>query len=430
VALRIGLCGLGTVGQGVIQLLSRNQASIERQAGRPIRLVRVASRTAKPLVDLSGAAFSTDVFDVVRDPDVDLVVELIGGDAVPAELLNEAIRHGKHFVTANKAMIAIHGDALLPRAQEAGISIGFEAAVGGGIPIIKTLREALAANSVNWVAGIINGTSNFILSAMTGKGASFEDALTEAQALGYAEADPTFDVEGVDAAHKIAILSALAFDTTIALSSVYTEGINGVTAEDIDYAARLGYRIKHLGIARRSPAGVETRVHPVLIPDGRLLAKVEGVMNAVVVNSDAIGSSLYYGPGAGALPTASAVLADVIDIACNRTTRPLRLPSAGQRLGIADIETACYLRIPAVDQPGVLAKVAQILSHHAISIEAVIQREQAIRTTGATSWVPVIILTHRVREHSMNQALAAIQALPEVVGQIARIRVEPLDEHA
>jgi homoserine dehydrogenase len=428
--IRIGLCGLGTVGQGVIDLLRRNQASIERQAGRPVELARVASRTAKPLVDLGGATFTTDVFDVVRDPSVDIVIEMIGGDAVAAELFRESIRQGKHFVTANKAMIAVHGDELLPLAFEAGISVGFEAAVGGGIPIIKTVREALAANSVNWIAGIINGTSNFVLSSMAGKGASFEDALTEAQALGYAEADTTFDVEGVDAAHKLAILAALAFDATISFSSVYTEGISALSVEDIDYATRLGYRIKHLGIARRSQHGIETRVHPVLIPEGRLLAKVDGVMNAIVVNSDAVGSTLYYGPGAGALPTASSVLADVIDIACNRGIRPVGLPENGARLGIADIETAYYLRIPAVDQPGVLAQVAQILSQNAISIEAVIQREQAIRTTGATAWVPVVILTHRVRESAMTQALDTIQALPEVVGQITRIRVEPLDEHA
>jgi homoserine dehydrogenase len=428
--IRIGLCGLGTVGQGVIALLKRNEASIERQAGRPIRLTRVASRTAKPLVELGSATFGTDIFELARDPEVDIVVELIGGDSASAELFGEAIRQRKHFVTANKAMIAMYGDELLLQAYAAGIGVGFEAAVGGGIPIIKTVREALAANSINWIAGIINGTSNFILSAMAGKGASFDDALTEAQALGYAEADPTFDVEGVDAAHKIAILAALAFDTSISFPSVYTEGISALTAEDIDYAARLGYRVKHLGIARRSQQGIETRVHPVLIPEGRLLAKVDGVMNAIVVNTDAIGSSLYYGPGAGALPTASSVLADVIDIARNRGMRAVGIPDNGGRLGIADIETAYYLRIPAVDQPGVLAQVAQILSQHAISIEAVIQREQAIRMTGATSWVPVVILTHRVRESAMNQALETIQALPEVVGQIARIRVEPLDEHA
>ncbi len=428
--LRIGICGLGTVGQGVVELLQRNADSIALQAGRPLQLMRVASRTPKPLVDLGGALFSTDVQDVIQDPDVDLVVELIGGETQAAELLQAAIAAGKHFVTANKAMIAVHGDELLPKAYAAGIAVGFEAAVGGGIPIIKTLREGLAANTINWVAGIINGTSNFILSAMAGKGASFADALVEAQALGYAEADPTFDVEGVDAAHKLAILAALAFDSPLALSAVYTEGISKLTAEDIEYAQALGYRIKHLGIARRSANGIETRVHPALVPAQRLLAKVDGVMNAVVINSDAVGSSLYYGPGAGSLPTASAVLADVIDIACNRASRPLNISGSANRLGIEAVETAYYLRIPAVDQPGVLAQVAQILSLNAISIEAVIQREQAVRVTGATSWVPVIILTHRVQEAAMNKALATIQALPEVVGEIMRIRVEPLDEHA
>ncbi len=426
----MGLCGLGTVGQGVVELLRRNQASIDVQAGRPIELVRVASRTPKPMVDLGGAAFSTDLADVINDPQVDVVLELIGGEADARQLLLQAIEARKHFVTANKAMIAAHGDELLPNAYEAGISVGFEAAVGGGIPIIKTLREGLAANSINWVAGIINGTSNFILSAMAGKGASFDDALSEAQALGYAEADPTFDIEGVDAAHKLAIMAALAFDCPIAFPAVYTEGISTLTAEDIEYAQALGYRIKHLGIARRSARGIETRVHPALVPEQRLLAKVDGVMNAVVINSDAVGSSLYYGPGAGALPTASSVLADVIDIACNRAARPLSINGEADRLNMAEVDTAYYLRIPAVDQPGVLAQLAQILSQNAISIEAVIQREQAIRVTGSTSWVPVIILTHRVQEQAMNQALETIQALPEVVGQITRIRVEPLDEHA
>jgi homoserine dehydrogenase len=426
--LRIGLCGLGTVGQGVLELLKCNGAAIARQAGRPIEIVRIASRTPKPHVVPSGVAFTTDVADVVADAQVDVVVETIGGTEVAARLFQMCVDARKHIVTANKALIALRGAALLPAAQRAGISVGFEAAVAGGIPIIKALREGLAGNAILWIAGIINGTSNYILTAMA-DGRDFADALADAQALGYAEADPTFDVEGIDAAHKLTILAALAFGIRLDPSAVYTEGISRVSVEDIDYAAALGYRIKHLGIARRTAAGIEMRVHPTLIPERRLLAKVDGVMNAIVVNSDAVGSSLYYGPGAGALPTASAVLADLVDMARgNAVAVPADTGVAA--LPIGAVSTAYYLRIPAVDQPGVLAKVAQILSTNGISIEAVIQREQAIRTNGDKPWVPVIILTHRVVERSMDTAVAAIQRLDEVVHPITRIRVESLDEHA
>jgi homoserine dehydrogenase len=426
--LRIGLCGLGTVGSGVLSLLDSNGAGIMRQAGRPIEVVRIASRTPKPAVQPAGIPFSTRIDDVVADPDVDVVVETMGGVDAAAGLFSKCIEARKHFVTANKALIATRGAQLLPAARRAGILVGFEGAVAGGIPIIKALREGLAGNTINWIAGIINGTSNFILTAMAG-GDDFATALAEAQALGYAEADPTFDVEGIDAAHKLAILAALAFGIRLDADAVYTEGISGLGSEDLEYAAALGYRIKHLGITRRTPGGIEMRVHPTLIPEGRLLAKVDGVMNAVVINSDAVGSSLYYGPGAGALPTASAVVADLIDIARGNTVEvPADL--GVEALPMADVVAAYYLRIPAVDQPGVLAKVAQILSVNGISIEAVIQREQAVRLTGDVPWVPVIILTHRVVERSMDVAVAAIQALSEVVNPIMRIRVETLDEHA
>jgi len=425
--LRVGLCGLGTVGQGVVELLAVNAEGIARRAGRPVVLTRVASRTPKPEVDLAGAAFSTDLADVVAAADVDVVVETMGGESAARALMSDACDAAKHFVTANKALIAIHGQELLARARAAGVMVRFEAAVAGGIPIVKALSEGLAGNRIHWIAGIINGTSNYILSAMASDGASFADALANAQALGYAEADPTFDVEGIDAAHKLCILSAIAFDTPLQFEAVYTEGIGGVTAEDIEYAAALGYRIKHLGITRRTPAGVELRVHPTLVPETRLLSQVDGVTNAVVVNSDAVGASLYYGPGAGALPSASAVVADLVDVA-----RGNALPAFGQNgspacVAIDDIASAYYLRIPAADQPGVMARVAQILSAKEISIESVIQREQAVRADTGTAWVPVIILTHRVTERDLDQALGEIQRLDEVVDTITRIRVETLD---
>jgi homoserine dehydrogenase len=439
-ALRVGLCGLGTVGQGVVRLLAENATEISRRAGRPIELVRVASRSA-PRIDLGRTPFSTRVTDITGDPLIDVVVEVIGGYDAAEAVWQQAIKNGKHVVSANKALIAERGDALFARAAEAGVGVAFEAAVAGGVPIVKALREGLAANRIQWVAGIINGTTNFILSAMAarapsvpGRNASaqsaFDEALLEAQALGFAEADPTFDVEGIDAAHKLAILSALAFGTGFSMDGVYTEGIRDISSEDIDYAAALGYRIKHLAIARRSEHGVEIRVHPALVPERRMMAKVDGVMNAVVINSDAAGSTLYYGPGAGASPTASAVVADLIDIARGQWLAPTPRDEDVRRLPIEQVTSAYYLKIPAEDQPGVLAQVAQILSRHAISIEAVIQREQAIRSLGDRRWVPVIILTHRVREQAMNSALAEIQKLAEVVDRITRIRVDALDDHA
>ena len=428
--LRVGLCGLGTVGQGVVELLARNAFSIARRAGRPVVITRVASRTPKSEVDLAGAAFSTDLDDVVGAADVDVVVETMGGEDAARRLMSDSCRAGKHFVTANKALIALHGQELLAGARNAGVMVRFEAAVAGGIPIVKALSEGLAGNRIHWIAGIINGTSNYILSAMARDGVSFADALANAQTLGYAEADPAFDVDGIDAAHKLSILSALAFDTPLQFDAVYTEGIGRITAEDLEYAAALGYRIKHLGITRRTSAGIEMRVHPTLVPQTRLLSQVDGVTNAVVVNSDAVGASLYYGPGAGALPTASAVVADLIDVARGNALPAFAQDAAPARVPIGDIESAYYLRIPAADQPGVMAKVAQILSSKEISIESVIQREQAIRADTGTAWVPVIILTHRVIERALDEALREIQQLDDVVDEITRIRVETLDADA
>ncbi len=428
--LRVGLCGLGTVGRGVVELLARNADRIAHQAGRGIEVVRVASRTPRPAVDLGKAVFTTQIMDVVDDPSVDVVVETMGDVAASRRLFEGAVAARKHFVTANKALIATAGGELLPQAARAGVAVGFEAAVAGGIPIVKTLREGLAGNNVQWIAGIINGTSNFILTAMASEGRSFADALADAQARGYAEADPAFDVQGIDAAHKLTILAALAFDTPLDARVVYAEGVDRLTPEDIEYAHALGYRVKHLGIARRTSDGVELRVHPTLIPEERLLAKVDGVMNAVVVNSDAVGSSLYYGPGAGAQPTASAIVSDLIDLARGNAVEAPAPRGDVCCLPMSAVETAYYLRIPSVDQPGVLAKVAQILSVNAISIEAVIQREHAVRQDAGRAWVPVIILTHRVKEAAMDAAVSAIEALDEVIDRVTRIRVEPLDDHA
>jgi homoserine dehydrogenase len=432
--LKVGICGLGTVAQGVLEVLATNRESITRRAGREIRVTRVASRRAKPEVDLGGAEFSTDVHALAGNSDIDVLVELIGGEDTALELVTTALGRGTPVVSGNKAIVALHGNELLPLAAEHGAYLGFEAAVAGSIPIVASLNRSLAANQHEWLAGIINGTSNFILSAMTQGGRAFADALAEAQALGYAEADPTFDVQGIDAAHKLTILTALAFDVGFDFHSIYTEGISKLTAEDIGYAGQLGYRIKHLGIARRRERGIEARVHPVLVPDDHLLAGIGDAMNAVLVHSNAAGDTLYSGAGAGALPTASAVVADIIDIA--RGTARLPSPVVDTDLPIlpiAETESAYYLRIPSVDRPGAFARVATILSEREISIEAAIQREEArVRTGGREAgdgaWVPIVILTHSVREAVMNEALEAVQALPEVVGEIMRIRVEHFDE--
>jgi len=436
--LRVGLCGLGTVAQGVLEVLSRNAGVIARRAGRPIVVTRVASRRLRPEVDLHGAEFSTDVVGLAGHADVDVVVELIGGADVAVDLLRTALEAGKPVVTANKAAVARHGDGLLRIARAQGVPLLFEAAVAGGIPIIGSLTRGLAANEVEWLAGIINGTSNFILTAMSDRGEDFGTALAEAQRLGYAEADPTFDVEGIDAAHKLAILAALAFETGFRFDAVYTEGISRITPEDIEYARRLGYRIKHLGLARRTPAGLEVRVHPTLVPDTHLLANVNGVMNAVLVHGNAAGDVLYYGAGAGSLPTASAVVADLVEVArwsaCRNPAEGADIgdasasaPPAAPELPVVAIDgctSGYYLRIPSLDRPGVFARVATLLSEREISIESALQRAQAIHAETRDAWVPIVIVTQPVPERVMNDALAAVQALPEVVGEVVRIRVE------
>lgn len=428
--LRVGICGLGTVAQGMLELLRENGEHIERQAGRPIEVIRVASRTAKPEVDLLGAEFSTDLSAVTEDETLDVVVELIGGEGVALELVRSELSKGRTVVTANKAILAACGDELFSLADEHGGLLAFEAAVAGAIPIIGAVTRALAGNRISWLAGIINGTSNYILTAMAEQGTTFPAALADAQALGYAEADPTFDVEGIDAAHKLTVLGALAFGIGYRFDAVYTEGISEITVEDMEYARQLGYQIKHLGIARTTAEGVEMRVHPTLIPETQLLASVSGVMNAVVVSGDAAGETLYYGAGAGALPTASSVMADLIDIARgHRPDLPVMLDANEVHLqGIDAATPGYYLRIPSLDKPGVFAKVATLLSEQDISIEAAIQKEQAVHDDSEDAWVPIIILTQPVRESVMIQALKAVQELPEVVGEIHRIRVEHLSE--
>ncbi len=430
---KVGVLGIGTVGGGTVRVLKRNAQEISRRAGRGIEVVHAAARDLgkQRIADLQGITLTTDPFEVVNNPELDIVVELIGGDGVARELVTQAIANGKHVVTANKALIAKHGNEIFAQAQRQGVMVAFEAAVAGGIPIIKAIREGLAGNRIEWLAGIINGTTNFILTEMRDRGRDFADVLKEAQKLGYAEADPTFDVEGIDAAHKLTILAAIAFGIPLQFSKVYTEGISKLTSEDVSYAEQLGYRIKMLGIARRAAAGVELRVHPTLVPYRRLLANVDGVMNAVLVKGDAAGSTLYYGPGAGAEPTASAVVADLVDVVRMLTADPdNRVPHLAFQpdalsdlpiLAMADVETSYYLRLRAQDRPGVLADVTRILSDLSISIEAMIQK-------GTTDGIAtVILLTHRVFEKNMNQAIKRIQELPTITGDIMRIRMEQLN---
>ena len=422
--LRIGVAGLGTVAGGVVALLRDNADALARRAGRPLSLVRVASRSPKPGVDLGGAAFTTDL-NALHDPDIDVVVELIGGEDRALELVRRALQGGQSVVTANKAVLARHGGELLGLAQTQGAALGFEAAVAGGVPVLGALMRGLAANRVQEVAGIVNGTSNYILTAMAQHGVSFQAALSQAQAQGFAEADPTYDVEGIDAAHKLTILAALAFDMDFRFDAVYTEGISAVAKEDLSYAEELGYRLKHLAIARRVEGGVEARVHPTLVPESSLLAGVSGVMNAVWIDGEGIGPTLYYGAGAGAMPTASAVAADLIAIA--HGDAPACCTGAKQQpvLPIERVVSAFYLRIPSRDAPGVFAEVAAILGRYGISIEGAIQRPGAVRSgAGGASWVPIVILTAPVAERAMAAALQQVQELPEVVGDIARIRVE------
>jgi homoserine dehydrogenase len=430
----VGLLGLGTVGGGTLNVLVRNADEIARRAGRAITVTHAAARDYDPaqLEGLDRVEVCEDAFAVVDDPDVDVIVELIGGYSPARELVLKAIENGKHVVTANKALIALHGNEIFAAAQARGVTVAFEAAVAGGIPIIKALREGLAANHIEWIAGIINGTGNFILTEMRDKGRAFADVLAEAQTLGYAEADPTFDVEGIDAAHKLTILASLAFGIPLQFDRCYTEGISAIEPRDVAYAEQFGYRIKHLGVTRKTPQGIELRVHPTLIPERRLIANVDGVMNAVLVKGDAVGPTLYYGAGAGSLPTASAVVADIIDVTRTLTTDPgNRVPHLAFQptelsdlpvLPIADVETAYYLRMTALDRPGVVAAVASILSDGGISIEAMQQQQP----TAGELEVPLVMLTHRVREAQMDAAIARIEALDAIRGGVTRIRVENL----
>lgn len=431
--LRIGLCGLGTVGGGTLRLVTGKTAEITRRIGTTLEIVHVATRRPDPALAQSGIKVSTDVFDVARNPEVDVVVELIGGSDPALELVMLAIENGKHVVTANKALIATHGNKIFEAARKKGVTVAYESAVAGGIPIIKALREGLAANSIYWLAGIINGTSNFILTEMGEHKRNFAEVLKEAQQLGYAEADPTFDVEGIDAAHKLTILASNAFGIPLQFDKIYTEGISKITTSDMMYAEELGYRIKHLGITRITDKGVELRVHPTLVPEKQLIADVNGVMNAVMVKGDAAGSTLYYGAGAGASATASAVVADIIDIARANggLTRvpPLAFETLRDDLKILDIgevESEYYLRIPAYDRVGVMAKISQTLTNYGINIEAVIQKEPH-GPDGEKGIVTVVLLTSRILENTLNVAMRAIEELDEVADSVTRIRVELFD---
>jgi len=436
--LRIGLLGIGTVGGGTFDVLTRNAEEISRRAGRPITITHVADKnTALANQVVAGRATVTDdAFGVVRNPDIDVVVELIGGYGVAKQLMLEAINNGKHVVTANKALLALHGNEIFAAARAKGVIVAFEAAVAGGIPIIKALREGLVANRIEWIAGIINGTTNFILSEMRSKGLAFADVLKEAQAKGYAEADPTFDIEGVDAGHKISILAALAFGIPLSFDKAHVEGITKIEAIDIRYAEEMGYRIKLLGIARRrgdgSDAGFELRVHPTLIPAKRLIANVEGVMNAVLVKGDAVGATLYYGAGAGAQPTASAVIADLVDVArlidADVNHRVPYLAFQPDRIGsepvlpIDEVETSYYLRLRVDDKPGVLADITRVLADNHISIDAMLQKEPA----EGEAQTDIILLTHETIEKNVKRAIAAIEAQPSTRGKIVLLRLENL----
>ncbi len=433
-SVKVGLLGLGTVGAGTVNLLERNNDEIARRAGRGIQVVSAATRHPERPRGCStgGIRVTSDPFAVVDDPETEIIIELIGGYEPARELVLRAIDNGKHVVTANKALIAKHGNEIFEHARKQGVAVAFEAAVAGGIPIIKSIREGLTGNRIEWLAGIINGTANFILSEMYYAGREFGDVLAEAQRLGYAEADPTFDIEGVDAAHKLTILASIAFGIPLQFDKVHVEGIGHVTREDVAYAEQMGYRIKHLGIARQSEEGVELRVHPTLLPERQLLANVDGVMNAVMVMGDAVGPTLYYGAGAGAEPTASAVVADLVDVVRSMNVEPdHRVPhlafqstalSDAPVLTMASVETAYYLRLEVADQPGVLADITRILGNHGISIEAILQKEPA---PGADT-VPVILLTHRVFERQMDDAQAQMEALEAVQGRVTRIRCENL----
>lgn len=433
-SVRIGICGLGTVGAGVFNVLTRNAQPINARAGCEIEIAQVGARRDNPDCNTKNTPITRDIFDVVKNPEVDIVVELIGGTTVARELVLTALEHGKHVVTANKALIAEHGMEIFSVASSKGLIVAYEAAVAGGIPIIKALREGLVANQINWLAGIINGTTNFILSEMDSKGREFNDVLAEAQDKGYAEADPTFDVEGIDAAHKLVILASLAFAMPLSLEGLYTDGITQLEPQDVAYARELGYAVKHLGIARLSDQGVELRVHPTLVPQNSLIAGVNDVANAVMVNADAVGNTLFYGPGAGAEPTASAVIADIVDVAravdsSSANVVPLLgrdLKSLRQQpiMPIEEIETSFYMRFSALDKPGVLSDITKIMADSGISIEAIIQKEQPV----GEDYVNVIILTNVTREKVLNGALQRIEQLESVGGKVTFIRVEHLDQ--
>ncbi len=435
--INIGLLGVGTVGGGTFEVLKRNKVEIARRAGREVVVKMIADRELDKARGIAGSdvVVTGDGHEVVNDPDIDIVVELIGGSTIAKELILKAIENGKHVVTANKALLANHGTEIFAAAREKGVVVAYEAAVAGGIPIIKALREGLAANRIEWVAGIINGTANFILSEMRDKGLAFETVLNEAQKLGYAEADPTFDIEGIDAAHKITLMAAIAFGVPVQFDKIYAEGITQLIGEDIRYAEELGYRIKLLGITKRVEKGIELRVHPTLIPSQVLLSNVEGVMNAVVVNSDAVGTTLYYGAGAGAEPTASAVIADLVDVTRVQTADPMHRvpPLAFQSDALSDtpiismdeVETSYYLRLHVVDKPGVLADISRILADSNISINAMVQKEPGVDETK----VDIIILTHTTVEKNINAAMVSIEALPVVDGKVIRIRLEELNDN-
>lgn len=432
--INVGLLGIGTVGGGTFTVLKRNQDEIARRAGREIRIVKVADRDLARAKEVTGGsvAVTDDAFSVVNDPAVDVVVELIGGYTLAKELVLAAIENGKHVVTANKALLAVHGNEIFAAAEKKGVIVAYEAAVAGGIPIIKALREGLSANRIEWIAGIINGTTNFILTEMREKGLDFADVLKEAQRLGYAEADPTFDVEGIDAAHKLTIMAAIGFGMPMQFDKAYTEGISGLKGEDIRYAEELGYRVKLLGITKRTAQGVELRVHPTLIPEKRLIANVNGAMNAVVVKGDAVGPTLYYGAGAGAEPTASAVVADLVDVArAHDVAASQRVPVLAFQsaqlttlpvLPISEISSAYYLRLRALDKPGVLAELTKILADRDISIDAMMQKEPAEGEDAAD----IVILTHITVEKNMDAAIAAIEALPAITGKVTKLRMEEL----
>lgn len=422
--LGLGICGLGTVGSGAFNLLANNEAEISRKTNRHVKVVQVGCRRDHTDCDLTDVDVTRDIFDVVKNPAVDIVLELIGGTDIAMELVIAAIENKKHVVTANKALVALHGEKLFQMAADAGVCLKYEAAIAGGIPIVKAIREGLAGNDIEFVAGIINGTTNFILTEMESAGnRDFADVLAEAQALGYAEADPTFDIEGIDAGHKLTILSSIAFGVPLQFDAMYTEGISKITVEDIRYASELGFKIKHLGITTKTEKGIGLRVHPTLIQKDKMLAQVNGVMNAVLVGSDAAGETMYYGAGAGAGPTASSVIADVIDVVRAGNAIPdmgflqdelLNSPV----LAIEDVESAYYLRLSALDKPGVMAQISSILGRHNISIESLIQKDLH------EGQVPVVIVTDSVIEKSMNAAIVELESLDQVEDSVTRIRVE------